>query len=190
LTELVVEIAKGPGLSRAHLHTGRYDLHSNIFFLFDPPVDTVKAKGAFFHHTSCSMRKRPGTPAFPIRRGVMAMISLLNLVFVIETPGIIRTCHHTVTAPYAPPKVLHNYSIGSTISGFYRTNSNARGLFAVHAGHRNEFNTAIWIATATHGDDFVPINFPSPPLIFRRTVGNVILLPASHCTGLAAYALV
>jgi hypothetical protein len=177
-------------MRRTGLDTGRDDLRPDFLPFLQPPVDPVKTESAFFHNALGPQRKRPGFPGLAVRRLVLAVISLCFLRLVIEAPRPVWTGHHAVFAPDAPPEILDDDPIVPFEGGFCRADRDAGRVIALHAGHGNDLRPDMGVFPLCHGNHLVPKDFPPRPLLFGRSVGNIILLFAGDNASLASDAFI
>jgi hypothetical protein len=98
----------------------------------------------------------------PVGSDLHPVIFFFYLVFEIEIPYPIRTCHDAIPAAYASPEVLDYDSIRPVVSCFCRANGDAGGVSTMHAGHRDQGVSGCRIFSFTHRDYPVPVDFPSP----------------------------
>ena len=132
----IIQVSKGPGLRWTSLDAGRHHINADRQALFQAIIYAMEAERALLYHSMCPVRERPGASLRSVGRGVGAVVVLLFLVLVVEIPHSVGAGRNAVLAANTPAEVLHNDSVLSNIGCLGRTYLYARGIVAVHTGHR------------------------------------------------------
>jgi hypothetical protein len=127
----------------------------------------MEAEGTFFNHTVGPGRKWPWSPYGPVRRQVLAVVSLSLRFLIIEASHSVWTSDHTVFASDAFSEILHDNPIFPAIGRLRRADRDTRWIVAMHTGHGEELCVGSGVFPFCDGNNLVPVDILSPLLFLR-----------------------
>jgi hypothetical protein len=95
------------------------------------------------------------------------VIFFFLLLFAVETSRPVRAGDNAIFTSDAPSEILHDDTVFTAIRCFGWADGHARGMITMHAGHGNELGVRLGIFTVGHGNDLIPEDIPSQPLLIR-----------------------